>query len=68
LPEFRAWAELVALPAKYVYRIPDEMSFQDAAAILMNYLVAHIILFDLVALRPGKSLFLHSVGGGVVSR
>ncbi|XP_040157964.1 synaptic vesicle membrane protein VAT-1 homolog-like [Anopheles arabiensis] len=65
LPEFRAWSELVAVPTKYVYHIPDEMTFQDAAAIVMNYLVAYILIFDLVSLREGKSILLHSVGGGV---
>lgn len=67
LPEFRAWSELVAVPTKYVYHIPEEMSFQDAAATVMNYLVAYILIFDLVSLREGKSILLHSVGGGVVS-
>lgn len=67
LPEFRAWSELVAVPTKYVYHIPDEMTFQDAAAIVMNYLVAYILIFDLISLREGKSILLHSVGGGVVS-
>lgn len=68
LPEFRAWAELCAVPTEYVYKLPDELSFQDAAAITMNYLVAYIIVFELSSLRPGKSLMLHSAGGGVVSR
>lgn len=65
LPEFRAWSELVAVPTKYVYHIPNEMTFQDAAAIVMNYLVAYILIFDLISLREGKSILLHSVGGGV---
>lgn len=67
LPEFKAWAELVAVPTKYVYSIPDNMSFSDAAAVAINFVVAHILLFDLAAIRPGKSLLLHSAGGGVVS-
>jgi len=65
LPEFRAWAELCAVPTKYVYKLPDELSFQDAAALTMNYLVAYIIVFELLSLRPGKALMLHSAGGGV---
>lgn len=67
LPEYKAWAELVAVPTKFVYKIPDELSFQDAAAITMNYLVAYIIVFELLSIRPGKSLILHSAAGGVVS-
>jgi NADPH:quinone reductase-like Zn-dependent oxidoreductase len=67
LPEYRAWAELCAVPTKYVYKLSDDVSFQDAAAITMNYLVAYIIVNELLSLRPGKSLMLHSAGGGVVS-
>lgn len=67
LPEFKAWAELVAVPTKYVYPIPDNMTFSDATAVAINFVVAHILLFDLAAIRPGKSLLLHSAGGGVVS-
>lgn len=65
LPEFRAWAELVAVSAKYVYPIPDDMSFADAAAITINYIVAYILLFELASIKEGKSILLHSAGGGV---
>lgn len=65
LPEYRAWAELVAVPAKYVYRLPDAMSFLDASAIAINYTVAHMLLFDVGNLQPGKTLLVHSAGGGV---
>lgn len=65
LPEYRAWAELVVVPSKYVFAIPSNMSYQDAAAITMNYIVAYILLFDLGNLSAGKSILLHSAGGGV---
>lgn len=67
LPEFRAWAELVTVPAKYVFLLPEGMSPMDAATLAMNYVVAHILLFDLGGLSAGKSVLLHSAGGGVVS-
>lgn len=67
LPEYRAWAELVVVPSKYVFTIPADMSYRDAAAITMNYIVAYILLFDLGNLAAGKSVLLHSAGGGVVS-
>lgn len=31
----------------------------------LNYMVAYIIVYDLLSLRPGKSILLHSAGGGV---
>jgi NADPH:quinone reductase-like Zn-dependent oxidoreductase len=50
-----------------VHHIPAELSYLDAAAISMNYLVAYILLFELGGLAPGKSVLVHSAGGGVVS-
>lgn len=65
LPEYKAWAELVAVPSKYVFKLPKDLSHLDAATITMNYTVAHILLFDLAGLSQGKSILVHSVGGGV---
>lgn len=67
LPEFKAWAELVAVPETFVYKIPENMTYTEAAAITLNYLVAHILVNDLAVVRPGNSVLLHSAGGGVVS-
>lgn len=65
LPEYRAWAELVAVPAKYVYKLPKGLSYLDAATISMNYAVAYMLLFEVAGLTQGKSILVHSVGGGV---
>lgn len=67
LPEYKAWAELVAVPSKYVYKLPEGVSFQEAAALTMNYVVAHMVLFEVGGLTQGKSVLVHSAGGGVVS-
>ncbi|XP_060521504.1 synaptic vesicle membrane protein VAT-1 homolog-like isoform X2 [Cylas formicarius] len=65
LPEYRAWAELVSVPAKYVYKLPKGLSYLDAVTITMNYTVAYILLFEISGLSRGKSILVHSVGGGV---
>lgn len=67
LPEYKAWAELAVVPAKYVYKIPEGVSAPDATSLIMNYVVAHMVLFEVGGLSDGKSLLLHSAGGGVVS-
>lgn len=67
LPDHKAWAELVAVPATAVFKLPDNMNYLEAAALTMNYTVAHILLFDLACLTPGKSMLVHSAGGGMVS-
>ncbi|KAK3758003.1 hypothetical protein RRG08_058311 [Elysia crispata] len=63
--DYKAWSELVAVPQDYVYKIGDSLSFQDAAALLMNYVVAYVIVFDQAGLREGQSILAHSLGGGV---
>lgn len=63
--DYKAWSELVAVPQEYVYKIGDSLSFQDAAALLMNYVVAYVIVFDQAGLREGQSILAHSLGGGV---
>jgi len=65
LPDFKGWAELVTVPATSVYVLPQGMSYQEAVAITLNYTLAYIMLFELAALTPGKSLLLQSAGGGV---
>lgn len=67
LPEFKAWAELAAVPEKYVFKVPDELSFADATAITLPFVVAHILVYDLANVQPGRSVLVHSAGGSVVS-
>ncbi|XP_054706354.1 synaptic vesicle membrane protein VAT-1 homolog-like [Uloborus diversus] len=65
LTDGKAWAELTAIPTKYVYKLPQEMSFQDAAAMLMNFVVAYGLVFDTACIREGQTVLVHSAGGGV---
>lgn len=67
LPEYKAWAELAAVPEKYVFKIPDELSFAEATAITLPFVVAHILVYDLANIQSGRSVLVHSVGGAVVS-
>jgi len=65
ISDMKAWAELVAVPAKHCYPLPDGVSYQDASALLVNYTVAHALLFDVASLREGQTVLIHSIGGGV---
>ena len=65
--DYNAWAEAVAVPAQFVYKMPEAMTFQDGAAFFMNYVVAYVLLFDIGAIKAGQSVLIHSAGGGVVS-
>jgi hypothetical protein len=65
--ESKAWSELVTCNAKHVYKLPKNMEYQEAIAVTSNYVVAYALLFDFAFLRPGQTVLIHSVGGGVVS-
>ncbi|XP_013889382.1 synaptic vesicle membrane protein VAT-1 homolog [Austrofundulus limnaeus] len=59
------WQELVVVPAKRTYLMPEEMSFEEAAALPVNYMTAYMMLFEMANLRPGKSVLIHMAAGGV---
>ena len=59
-------AEYVCVPVVGVCAIPDSMSFEDAAALPLNYVTAYQILFDIGHLSEGESVLVQMAGGGVV--
>lgn len=63
---YNAWAEVVCTTPDFVYKIPDDMTFTEAAAFSMNFVAAYMMLFEVANLREGMSVLVHSAGGGVV--
>lgn len=59
------WKEVVCLPSQNIIKMPDEMSFVDGAALIVNYVTAYQILFDLGNLRSGSKVLVHMAAGGV---
>ncbi|XP_061526669.1 synaptic vesicle membrane protein VAT-1 homolog-like [Phycodurus eques] len=62
---YNAWAEVVCTPEEFVYKLPDEMSFAEAAAFALNFVAAYMMLFEVANLREGMSVLVHSAGGAV---
>lgn len=65
LTQFWGHADTVCVPAEQAVRIPDEMSFEDAAAIPVNYITAYHMLFRIARIRPGEHVLIHMAAGGV---
>ena len=53
------------MPAEQVLPIPEAMSFEEAAALPVNYLTAYHMLFRVAGVRPGERVLVHMAGGGV---
>ena len=60
-------AERVAMPADMVFALPDELSFDEGAAIPMNYLTALFALDERGGLREGDTVLVNGAAGGVGS-
>jgi NADPH:quinone reductase-like Zn-dependent oxidoreductase len=65
LTHMRAYAELVAAPANQVFRIPEEIPLEEAAAIPVNYLTAYHSMFHMGNLQAGDRILIHGAAGGV---
>jgi synaptic vesicle membrane protein VAT-1 len=65
LTHFGGHADTVCVPAEQVLPMPDAMSFEEAAAIPVNYLTAYHMLFRVAGVRPGERVLVHMAAGGV---
>uniref|UniRef100_F6XLT9 Synaptic vesicle membrane protein VAT-1 homolog n=1 Tax=Macaca mulatta TaxID=9544 RepID=F6XLT9_MACMU len=59
------WQEEVTVPSVQTFLMPEAMTFEEAAALLVNYITAYMVLFDFGNLRPGHSVLVHMAAGGV---
>ncbi len=57
------WSEYVVVPTDQVFSMPDGMSFEEGAALPVQYLTAYMMLQDFGNLRPGKSVLIHAAAG-----
>ena len=65
LTHFGGHADVVCVPTEQVLPMPDGMSFEEAAAIPVNYLTAYHMLFRVANVRPGERVLVHMAAGGV---
>lgn len=59
------FAELVVVPARNVFPVPDSLSFEEAAAFPLVYQTAWRMIVGRAAVRPGETVLIHGIGGGV---
>jgi NADPH2:quinone reductase len=61
------FAEYAAVDEHWLYPIPDKVDFEQAAAIALVGITAHLGLVPRAKLRPGETLFVNGGTGGVGS-
>src|ERR1044071_6104213 len=65
MTRFGGQSELVVVKANQVFDKPDKLTFEQAAAIPVNYLTAYGLLVVMGSLHEGESGLIHNAGGGV---
>jgi NADPH2:quinone reductase len=58
-------AERVAVPAQFTFPLPDTISYDEGAALPMNYLTALFALKERGQVQPGEVVLIHGAAGGV---
>jgi NADPH2:quinone reductase len=59
------FAERALLPARNLFPIPGSLSFEQAAAFPLSYQTAWRMIVTRGGVRPGDSVLIHGIGGGV---
>ena len=59
------YAECSIAPAAKSFRIPDSMSFAEAAAMIVIYQTSYFALTHRTQVKPGEWLLVHAAAGGV---
>ncbi|WP_317979004.1 quinone oxidoreductase family protein [Paenibacillus glycanilyticus] len=58
-------AELVLVPAEKAIPLPDDTSFETAAAVLLQGMTAHYLTRDSYRVQTGDEVLVHAAAGGV---
>src|SRR5215813_13858274 len=65
MTRFGGQSDLVVVKAAQMFEKPEKLTFEQAAAIPVNYLTAYALLVVMGSLHAGESVLIHNAGGGV---
>lgn len=60
-----AYAQMHCLPADRVVKLPDEISFEEGAAMMLKGLTVQYLFRQTYRLEPGQTILFHAAAGGV---
>ena len=65
MTRFGGQSELIPVKATQMFEKPEKLTFEQGAAIPVNYLTAYALLVVMGSLHEGESILIHNAGGGV---
>lgn len=64
-PGIGGYAEHVCVPARRLVTVPDEVAFDDAVCLGLNYITAYQLIHRFAKLSRGDTVLIHGAAGGV---
>jgi len=61
---YGSYAELCAIPSWHLYRLPSSVSFETAAATMLQGMTAHYLTHSTVAVKRADTVLVHAAAGG----
>ncbi len=65
ITRFGGYSDVVCVPSAAALRLPEGMSYEEGAALPVNYLTAYQTLIQMGSLKRGERVLVHSAAGGV---
>lgn len=65
ITRFGGYADTVCVAAEQTFVMPDQMTFEEGAALPVTYLTAYHMLFNVFRVRAGDHVLVHQAAGGV---
>ncbi len=63
--KFGGYSDVVTVPAEQIFPLPEKLTFEQAACIPVNYLIAYQLIVVMGGLRKEETVLIHNAGGGV---
>jgi len=65
ITRFGGYSDKVCVPTAQAVPLPESMSYEEGAAVPVNYLTAYQMLVQMGSLKSGERVLVHSAAGGV---
>ncbi|CAM5343652.1 quinone oxidoreductase family protein [Thauera mechernichensis] len=62
-----AYSEQRNIPARFLVPLPDDISFEQGAAMMLQGITAHYLLHSTYPVKAGETILVHAAAGGVGS-
>jgi NADPH:quinone reductase len=59
-----SYAEYALVPESHLVTLPDAVSFQDGAAVMLQGMTAHYLAYSTFPLKKGDTALIHAAAGG----